>query len=200
MQNYEALNAVGDLVGLIRTLKEPSAIVIGHDLGSRIASYCAELRPDLFRALVVLNVPIGPRHAHSPSELFKQVRSATGKRYYHDFVQDVCATDRELNADIRKSLRSILYSVSGGAIGTTGGRFTLVLLFLFTALVAAACLWQIVTDQTQNPSLLPSWLRLNVISLMNWFLTKTILKVMNISVGRDLATTGNGARWKNSPS
>jgi len=122
VQSYDALKVVGDLVGLIRNLGEPSAIVIGHDLGSRVAHYCAELRPDLFRALAMLNSPAGPRDARSPSDVFKQIRSTTGKRYYHDYLQDAGATDREMNADIRKTLRSILYSVSGSAVGSERWR------------------------------------------------------------------------------
>jgi pimeloyl-ACP methyl ester carboxylesterase len=57
VQSYEALKVVGDLVDLIRTLGDPSAIVVGHDLGSRVAYYCAELRLDVFRALVMVNTP-----------------------------------------------------------------------------------------------------------------------------------------------
>ena len=145
-QSYEAVNVVGDIVGLIRSLDEKtSAIVVGHDLGSRVAHYCAELRPDLFRALVMVNTPVGPRDMRSPSEVFKQIRSTTGKRFYHDYFQDVGATDREMNADIRKTLRSILYSVSGSAVGSERWRI----------LIGPK---ETILDTFHDPERLPEWL------------------------------------------
>jgi pimeloyl-ACP methyl ester carboxylesterase len=68
VQSYEVLKVVGDLVGLIQTLNETSCIVVGHDLGSRIAAYTAELRPDMFRALVMMASPVGGRSARSPTK------------------------------------------------------------------------------------------------------------------------------------
>lgn len=114
VENYEILRAVGDIVGLSNTLGE-SVVLIGHDLGSRVAYYAASVRPDLFRAFVMLNSPEIPRAARKPSDGWKQIRAATGKRYYHDYFQNPGIADAEMNADIRKTLRSSLYSVSASA-------------------------------------------------------------------------------------
>lgn len=71
--------------------------------------------PDLFRGFVMLNSPESPRAADKPSDGWKQIRATTGKRCYHDYFQDPSIADAEMNADIRKTLRSSLYSVSASA-------------------------------------------------------------------------------------
>jgi len=108
------LQSVGDLVGLMRVLGESEAVVIGHDLGAWVAYAAAQTRPDLFRALVMLNTPVGPREDCKPSDSWEKLHADTGKRLYHQYFQDpevAC----ELNEDICKSLRSIYYSISGSA-------------------------------------------------------------------------------------
>jgi pimeloyl-ACP methyl ester carboxylesterase len=122
VHSYEVLRVVGNLVGLVQTINETSCVVIGHDLGSRIAAYTAELRPDMFRALVMMASPVGARDARSPNEVWQQIRTQTGKRYYHDYFQTPGLADAQLNADIRKSLRAMLYSVSASARGSERWR------------------------------------------------------------------------------
>ena len=145
VQGYEILKVVGDLVGLILSLNENSCIVIGHDLGSRAARYAAELRPDLFRALVMVGTPAPPRSTQRPSEQFQQIRTTTGKRYYHDYFQDRGAPDAQMNADIRKTLRMLLYSVSGSAPAEERWRI----------LVNPG---ETIIDTMSDPKQLPQWL------------------------------------------
>ena len=68
-ESCNMLNCVGDLVDLIGQLGESAAVVIGHDLGAWVAYAAAQLRPDLFRALVILNTPVTPREPRRPSDL-----------------------------------------------------------------------------------------------------------------------------------
>jgi pimeloyl-ACP methyl ester carboxylesterase len=55
-------NLVRDTVGLVFALGYRSiAAVIGHDFGSPVAAWCALLRPDVFRSVVLLSAPFaGP--------------------------------------------------------------------------------------------------------------------------------------------
>src|ERR1700674_3224182 len=55
-------NLVRDAVGLVAALGLRSvAAVIGHDFGSPVAAYCALLRPDGFRSVVLMSAPfVGP--------------------------------------------------------------------------------------------------------------------------------------------
>jgi len=53
---YGFVNRVADAVGLVKALgHEHVAAVIGHDYGSPVAAWCALLRPDVFRSLVMMS-------------------------------------------------------------------------------------------------------------------------------------------------
>jgi pimeloyl-ACP methyl ester carboxylesterase len=41
----------------MHALGEEQAVIVGHDWGAHVAWNCALLRPDLFRAVVLLSVP-----------------------------------------------------------------------------------------------------------------------------------------------
>ena len=111
------LQCVGDLVGLMQALGESSSVIVGHDLGAWVAYAAAQLRPDLFRGLVLLNTPITPREAQRPGDAWKLLQEKTGKCFYQEYFQHPEAVT-ELDADIRKTLRSVFYSISGDARGS----------------------------------------------------------------------------------
>src|SRR5438477_4967823 len=59
---FRILNLVRDALGLVSALGYRSvAAVIGHDLGSPVAAWCALLRPDVVRSGVLMSAPFaGP--------------------------------------------------------------------------------------------------------------------------------------------
>jgi pimeloyl-ACP methyl ester carboxylesterase len=120
IEAYDMSQAVGDMVGLMAALAETSAVIVGHDLGAWVAQAAAMLRPDLFRALVMLNTPVPPRGKVRPTVALREM--AKGRVYHHLYFQDVGKPDRELAANPRKTLRSIYYSVSGSAVGAERWR------------------------------------------------------------------------------
>ena len=55
---YGMLNLAGDIVSLVNVLGYTSvSAIIGHDFGSMVASYCALIRPDLFKSVVIMSAP-----------------------------------------------------------------------------------------------------------------------------------------------
>ena len=53
---YTLINRVSDTLGLVNALGYDSvAAVIGHDYGSPVAAWCALLRPDVFRSVVLMS-------------------------------------------------------------------------------------------------------------------------------------------------
>ena len=54
VEDYNILQLSGDIVGLVDALGETEAVIVGHDWGSAVAWFCALLRPDIFRAVVLL--------------------------------------------------------------------------------------------------------------------------------------------------
>jgi pimeloyl-ACP methyl ester carboxylesterase len=65
---FRMLNLVRDAMGLLVALDCPmAASVVGHDFGAPVAAWCALLRPDLFRSLVLMSFPFaGPPALRGP--------------------------------------------------------------------------------------------------------------------------------------
>ncbi len=57
---FRMLNLVRDALGLVAALGHGSvAAVVGHDFGSPVAAWCALVRPDVFRSVVLMSAPFG---------------------------------------------------------------------------------------------------------------------------------------------
>jgi pimeloyl-ACP methyl ester carboxylesterase len=55
---YRMLNLVRDVLGLVTALgHERVALLVGHDLGARVAAAAALARPDVFRSLALMSAP-----------------------------------------------------------------------------------------------------------------------------------------------
>lgn len=58
--SFRMVNLVRDTIGLVFALGYRSvASVIGHDFGSTVAAWCALIRPDVFRSVVMMSGPFG---------------------------------------------------------------------------------------------------------------------------------------------
>ncbi len=62
LRTFRLLNAVRDALGLVSALGYAGvAAVVGHDFGSPVAAWCALVRPDVFRSVVLMSAPFdGP--------------------------------------------------------------------------------------------------------------------------------------------
>ena len=57
---FRLLNLVRDALGLVSAFGYASVdAVIGHDFGSPVAAWCALVRPDVFRSVVMISAPFG---------------------------------------------------------------------------------------------------------------------------------------------
>ncbi|HSN06308.1 MAG TPA: alpha/beta hydrolase [Candidatus Angelobacter sp.] len=54
---YDPLNLAADLAGIVRTLGEPSAVVVGHGLGALVGWTAAAQEPSVVRGLVAVGMP-----------------------------------------------------------------------------------------------------------------------------------------------
>ncbi|MCH2664171.1 alpha/beta hydrolase [bacterium] len=60
LASYRMLNLVADVTGLLAALSIGSVeLLVGHDFGSPIASWCALTRQDLFERVVLMSSPFG---------------------------------------------------------------------------------------------------------------------------------------------
>jgi pimeloyl-ACP methyl ester carboxylesterase len=112
VEQYTLLHLVGDMVGLLDALGVESAVIAGHDWGAPVAWHAALLRPDRFRGVIGLSVPFRPRGPVRPSTVMPQTDDAL---FYQLYFQTPDVAEAELERDVRRTIRSCLYSASGDA-------------------------------------------------------------------------------------
>lgn len=142
---YNIFQLTGDIVGLVNALGEEQAVVVGHDLGAPVAWHCALLRPDLFRAIVLLSVSYVSRSWKDPRPTEAMKQMAGDKQFYQLYFQEPGKAEVELEADVRKTMRMLLYSASGDPPPEQRWRF------LFNKS-------ERLMDTGTQPDILPAWL------------------------------------------
>ncbi len=115
LEAYDMLQLTADIAGLVEALGETQATLVGHDFGAALAQYCALLRPDIFKAVVLLSVPYTPRKWGNvpPTEVMKKM-SGDGV-YYINYFQEPGKIERELEHDVRDAILKMFYTSSGSA-------------------------------------------------------------------------------------
>ena len=110
---YDIFQLTGDIVGLVDSLGEDSAVIVGHDWGAPVAMYCSLFRPDIFRACVLMSVPYGPRTPGDipPTKLMKMI--AGEQEMYIVYFQEPGKAEKNFEADVRRSMLGLLYSLAG---------------------------------------------------------------------------------------
>jgi pimeloyl-ACP methyl ester carboxylesterase len=114
IQDYTQLQFVGDMVGLVRALGYEQAVIAGHDWGAPVAYNAANLRSDMFRAVILLSVPYGVRAEGGvkPTEGMRS-RAPAGQQFYQTYFQTPGVAEKEFEVDPKRTLRMLLYSLSG---------------------------------------------------------------------------------------
>jgi pimeloyl-ACP methyl ester carboxylesterase len=117
IEAYTLLHLVGDIVGLVAALGEKTAVVAGHDWGAPVAWHAALLRPDVFRGVIGLSVPYRPRGSVRPTSVMPQTDDAI---FYQLYFQTPGVAEKELERDVRSTMRRLAFTGSGNA-GHDGG-------------------------------------------------------------------------------
>lgn len=142
IESYNMLRHTADIVGILDELGQKTAVAVGHDWGAPIAWHCALLHPERFSAVVALSVPYIPRASAPPMQLLRQAFADTF--FYILYFQEPGVAEAELESDVGRSLRLLLYNASGdGPRGAGLARKAKDAKFL---------------DGMQEPDRLPSWL------------------------------------------
>lgn len=76
-RGYDPANLALDITGVIRSLGEPDAALVGHDLGGYLAWTAAVMRPKLVRRLVVSSMPHPRRWRSAMMADFGQTRASS---------------------------------------------------------------------------------------------------------------------------
>ena len=111
-QAYDSVTLSADAVGIADALGHETFTLVTHDWGAIVGWYMASLYPQRVNAVFALSVPptIGvPVGAITRQENF-------GDNFvYTVYFQQPGVAEAELDADVRKSIRMMYYSVSGDA-------------------------------------------------------------------------------------
>jgi pimeloyl-ACP methyl ester carboxylesterase len=110
IDQYTIFHLIGDMIGLLDALGAEQAVIAGHDWGAPVAWYAALMRPDRFRGVIGLSVPFLPRGPVRPTTVMPQTEDAV---FYQLYFQTPGVAEAELEQDVRRSIRSMLYANSG---------------------------------------------------------------------------------------
>ncbi len=103
----------GDLLGLLDDAGHDDAVFVGHDWGALVVWDLARLHPGRVGAVINASVPYTPWPA-PPTELF---RAQFGDRFFYIlYFQTVGPAEAELEADVDRTMRTILWAASGDGL------------------------------------------------------------------------------------
>jgi pimeloyl-ACP methyl ester carboxylesterase len=106
---YSTFDLVGDLVGLLDALGCEDAILVGNDWGSTVAWQAALLRPDRFKGVIAIGVPMMGSPPAPPTTLFPKTEEA---QFYALYFQEPGIAEAEFERDVDATLRKILFAGS----------------------------------------------------------------------------------------
>lgn len=109
---YTVIHSVGDLIALLDALGEERAVIVGHDWGATIAWQAVLMRPDRFRAVVALSVPMMGLPPVLPSKIFPQNDE---EAFYVHYFQDPDGAEAEFQQNVNATLRKLICAASGEA-------------------------------------------------------------------------------------
>jgi pimeloyl-ACP methyl ester carboxylesterase len=109
IEAYNILELTSDVVGIADALGHERFIVVGHDWGAPVAWHTALLHPERVRAVAGLSVP----YTRGKARTMTQQEFHGDNFWYWVYFQQPGVAEAELEADIRKSLRTVYFTVSG---------------------------------------------------------------------------------------
>ncbi|MET0325016.1 MAG: alpha/beta hydrolase [Ilumatobacteraceae bacterium] len=110
VEAYGVDHLAGDLVALLDITGHDDAVFVGHDWGALLVWDLARLHPDRVRAVINVSVPYTEWPA-PPTDVF---RAASGDRFFYIlYFQPVGPAEAELDADVERTMRTVLWAASG---------------------------------------------------------------------------------------
>lgn len=129
VDSFRTLNLVRDALGVVAALgRRHVAALVGHDVGSVVAAWCALLRPDVFRSVVLMSAPFGgapdlpidtanekPTARPNVEAVYDELeRLPRPSKYYQRYFSSREANDDMLNAPgLHDFLRAYFHFKSG---------------------------------------------------------------------------------------
>jgi len=109
IEAYNIIDLTNDVVGLADALGHERFIVVGHDWGAPVAWHTALLHPKRVRVVVGMSVPYTRWRAGTMT----RQENFGDNFWYIVYFQQPGLAEAELEADLRRSLRTIYFTASG---------------------------------------------------------------------------------------
>lgn len=106
VEDYDIVALTGDIAGLLDDVGAETAVIVGHDWGSVVATNFPLLHPDRISACATLSVPPTPRPLGPPTEAW---RKAFGDDFFYIlYFQEPGPADAELADDPARTMRRLM--------------------------------------------------------------------------------------------
>ncbi len=109
---YTVFDLVADMVALVDALGEEKAVIVGNDWGATVAWQAALMRPDRFRGVVAMSVPMMGQPPLPPTKIFP---ATPDHLLYVLYFQEPGLAEAEFERDVALTLRKIYSAASGEA-------------------------------------------------------------------------------------
>ena len=115
LASFRLLNLVRDALGLVSAFGYRSVDVVGHDFGSGVAAWCALVRPDVFRSVVLMSAPFAgppplpfntvgaPPQPKREDPVYRELAALPRPRKYYQLYYST----RQANADMHDALQGV---------------------------------------------------------------------------------------------
>lgn len=123
IDQYTLMHLTGDMVGVLDSLGEKTAVIVGHDWGAPVAWHSALFRPDRFRAVAALSVPFRPRGSARPTSVMPKTDT---HQFYQLYFQKPGEAEAEFERDVQKTVTTMLFGASGDAPAATSSGLGMV--------------------------------------------------------------------------
>jgi pimeloyl-ACP methyl ester carboxylesterase len=114
---YRSDHLAADLVALLDDVGAETATFVGHDWGALVVWDLARFHPERVDAVINVSVPYTP-WPMQPTELFRATYA--DRFFYMLYFQAVGPAENELDDDVDRSLRTIIWGGSGEMARTPG--------------------------------------------------------------------------------
>ena len=117
VEAYRSDHLAADLVALLDDVGAETATFVGHDWGALVVWDLARFHPERVDAVINVSVPYTP-WPMQPTELFRATYA--DRFFYMLYFQAVGPAENELDVDVDRSLRTIIWGGSGEMARTPG--------------------------------------------------------------------------------
>ena len=126
ISSFRMINLVRDILCLLDMLEHPYVeAIIGHDFGAHVAAYASLIRPDIFRAMVLMSAPFpgAPnRRIEAKDPIHKELANLSRPRKHYQWYYSTAEANQDMHRcpqGVDRFLRGYFHQKSADWTGNT---------------------------------------------------------------------------------